>query len=152
MPEEEQLADAHASAPAHNGPVTPDTVGAAGELHQNARGNHGSLTNNQGLPVTDDENSLKAGPRGPVLLEDFILREKNQPLRSRTNTGSHNVVLDGQCVSSDRLLCICNPEKLSLSDRKFQGVFAPNSVRRFASSFLPTGRGCMEIRQAPLTG
>ncbi len=76
MPEEEQMADAHASAPANNGPVTPDTVGTAGELHQNAGGSHGSLTNNQGLPVADDENSLKAGPRGPVLLEDFILREK----------------------------------------------------------------------------
>ena len=76
MSEEEQLADAHASAPANNGPVTTDTVGAAGELHQNAGGSHGSLTNNQGLPIADDENSLKAGPRGPVLLEDFILREK----------------------------------------------------------------------------
>jgi catalase len=28
------------------------------------------------MPLSDDHNSLKAGPRGPVLLEDFILREK----------------------------------------------------------------------------
>src|SRR5690349_13909033 len=34
------------------------------------------LTTNQGVPVGDDNNSLKAGPRGPTLLEDFILREK----------------------------------------------------------------------------
>jgi catalase len=34
------------------------------------------LTTNQGLRVNDDQNSLKAGPRGPTLLEDFILREK----------------------------------------------------------------------------
>ncbi|RYF28689.1 MAG: catalase [Comamonadaceae bacterium] len=34
------------------------------------------LTTNQGVPVADNQNSLKAGPRGPVLLEDFILREK----------------------------------------------------------------------------
>jgi catalase len=34
------------------------------------------LTTNQGLRVNDDQNSLKAGPRGPSLLEDFILREK----------------------------------------------------------------------------
>ncbi|MGC4083780.1 MAG: catalase [Vicinamibacterales bacterium] len=34
------------------------------------------LTTNQGVKVADNQNSLKAGPRGPVLLEDFILREK----------------------------------------------------------------------------
>ncbi len=34
------------------------------------------LTTNQGLRISDDQNSLKAGERGPSLLEDFILREK----------------------------------------------------------------------------
>ncbi len=34
------------------------------------------LTTNQGLRINDDQNSLKAGSRGPSLLEDFILREK----------------------------------------------------------------------------
>ncbi len=34
------------------------------------------LTTNQGLHILDNHNSLKAGPRGPTLLEDFILREK----------------------------------------------------------------------------
>jgi catalase len=34
------------------------------------------LTSNQGVPVGDNQNSLKAGLRGPVLLEDFLLREK----------------------------------------------------------------------------
>ena len=34
------------------------------------------LTSNQGVPVNDDHNSLKAGDRGPTLLEDFLLREK----------------------------------------------------------------------------
>jgi catalase len=34
------------------------------------------LTTNQGVAVGDNQNSLKAGLRGPVLLEDFILREK----------------------------------------------------------------------------
>lgn len=34
------------------------------------------LTTNQGLPINDNQNSLKAGSRGPSLLEDFILREK----------------------------------------------------------------------------
>ncbi|MCC8998376.1 MAG: catalase [Candidatus Contendobacter sp.] len=34
------------------------------------------LTTDQGLRINDDQNSLKAGERGPTLLEDFILREK----------------------------------------------------------------------------
>jgi len=34
------------------------------------------LTTNQGIKINDDNNSLKAGERGPSLLEDFILREK----------------------------------------------------------------------------
>ncbi|MGQ2992908.1 catalase [Variovorax sp.] len=35
-----------------------------------------ALTTNQGVPIADNQNSLKAGARGPALLEDFILREK----------------------------------------------------------------------------
>ena len=34
------------------------------------------LTTNQGVAIADNQNSLKAGVRGPALLEDFILREK----------------------------------------------------------------------------
>ena len=34
------------------------------------------LTTNQGVPVADNQSSLKAGLRGPTLMEDFILREK----------------------------------------------------------------------------
>ena len=36
----------------------------------------GTLTTNQGLPISDNQNSLRAGSRGPTLLEDHILREK----------------------------------------------------------------------------
>ena len=35
-----------------------------------------ALTTNLGVPIGDNQNSLKAGLRGPTLLEDFILREK----------------------------------------------------------------------------
>lgn len=35
-----------------------------------------TLTSNHGLAINDDRNSLKAGVRGPSLLEDFLLREK----------------------------------------------------------------------------
>jgi catalase len=57
------------AAPGVNRAVTPlanlraDSAGAA-------------LTTNQGVAVADNQNSLKAGLRGPTLLKDFILREK----------------------------------------------------------------------------
>jgi catalase len=35
------------------------------------------LTTNQGVAVGDNQNSLKAGLRGPTLLEDFIPRENS---------------------------------------------------------------------------
>ncbi len=49
---------------------------AGGELHQVAGGEHPALTTNQGVTLSDNQNSLRANPRGPTLLEDFILREK----------------------------------------------------------------------------
>jgi catalase len=56
--------------------------GNGGETHQHApeKGEHDAaaahLTTNQGIRVSDNQNQLKAGARGPVLLEDFVLREK----------------------------------------------------------------------------
>lgn len=59
-----------------NASSCPKTVaGNGGEPHQLADGD-AVLTTNQGLPVADDQNTLTVGPRGPQLLEDFILREK----------------------------------------------------------------------------
>ncbi len=47
------------------------------DLQQNTTNGDGQfLTTNQGLRINDNQNSLKAGERGPSLLEDFILREK----------------------------------------------------------------------------
>ncbi|MES1997696.1 MAG: catalase [Pseudomonadota bacterium] len=51
-------------------------VGTGGELHQIAGGEYPELTTNQGVALSDNQNSLKAHSRGPALLEDFILREK----------------------------------------------------------------------------
>jgi catalase len=48
------------------GPLTRVRVDSSGQ----------ALTTNQGVPIADNQNSLKAGLRGPSLLEDFILREK----------------------------------------------------------------------------
>ena len=50
--------------------------GSGGELHQRAGSGDDTLTTNHGVPVSDNQNSLKAGARGPTLLEDFVLREK----------------------------------------------------------------------------
>jgi catalase len=57
------------------GPGAPE-IGNAGELHQRAGGQHPPLTTNQGVQISDDQNSLHAGDQGPILLEDFVLREK----------------------------------------------------------------------------
>ena len=57
-------------------PAQATEIGNGGELHQLAGGSHANLTTQQGVVIGDDENSLKIGQRGPVLLEDFILREK----------------------------------------------------------------------------
>jgi catalase len=67
-----------AKAAAHAAPATeaPVPLGEGGELHQQADGIETTLTTNQGVPIADNQNSLKAGPRGPVLLQDFVLREK----------------------------------------------------------------------------
>ena len=54
------------------------SIGNGGELHQIAGGTHPQMTNQHGMVIADDENSLKANPRGPVLIEDFLLIEKTQ--------------------------------------------------------------------------
>ena len=62
---------------------TPATIhdqklerGNGGELHQIADGDTDVLTTAQGGPVSDDQNTLRVGPRGPALIEDFHFREK----------------------------------------------------------------------------
>ncbi|MFL9962819.1 catalase HPII [Paraburkholderia sediminicola] len=35
-----------------------------------------ALRTNQGVKIADNQNTLRAGPRGPSLLEDFLMREK----------------------------------------------------------------------------
>ncbi|MFA4939574.1 catalase [Brevundimonas sp.] len=59
-------------------PAGASTLGNAGELHQTASTPETRTTTNHGVPISDNQNSLKAGPRGSTLLEDFILREKIQ--------------------------------------------------------------------------
>lgn len=51
-------------------------TGTGGELHPTTTDANQALTTNQGTVISDDQNSLKSGARGPTLLEDFVLREK----------------------------------------------------------------------------
>ena len=75
------LSEVNASPKTGNGagsgaaPLAPEE--SAGSLAR-ARTDGGGqvLTTNQGVAIGDNQNSLKAGLRGPTLLEDFILREK----------------------------------------------------------------------------
>jgi catalase len=50
--------------------------GEGGETHQVAGTEVPVLTTQQGMPVADDQNSLKVGSRGPTLMEDSHFREK----------------------------------------------------------------------------
>lgn len=50
---------------------------SGGETHQISDADRTPvLTTNHGVPISDNQNSLKSGARGPTLLEDFVLREK----------------------------------------------------------------------------
>ena len=53
---------------------TNATIGTLDRVRADATGQ--PLTTNQGVRIADNQNSLKSGRRGAVLLEDFILREK----------------------------------------------------------------------------
>lgn len=58
-------------------PITDEMqAGSGGETHQVAGANNSILTTQQGIPVADDQNSLRVGTRGPTLMEDFHFREK----------------------------------------------------------------------------
>jgi catalase len=76
LPGASTLSEANASD--KTGSVAPEalnaTIGTLDRVRVDSSGQ--VLTTNQGVHIADNQNSLKAGARGPVLLEDFILREK----------------------------------------------------------------------------
>ncbi|WP_407699291.1 catalase [Sphingopyxis yananensis] len=58
---------------------TSPSIGQGGETQQHptdASDPTAILTDNHGHPISDNQNSLRSGTRGPTLIEDFILREK----------------------------------------------------------------------------
>ncbi|MBN9015856.1 MAG: catalase [Rhizobiales bacterium] len=72
------MTDRKDKAPGREEPDAAALRGNGGELHQTEAAPERRLTTNHGVPIGDNQNSLKGGARGPSLLEDFILREKIQ--------------------------------------------------------------------------
>ncbi len=72
----------HAHPPGCPGGSFTENLGNGGELHQEVPGKSdhkdgaAHLTDNFGHRISDNQNSLRAGERGPTLIEDFVLREK----------------------------------------------------------------------------
>lgn len=62
----------------HTKTTSQESTGDGGELHQLAGGTHPPMTTQTGAIIADDENSLRAGERGPTLLEDPVFLEKIQ--------------------------------------------------------------------------
>jgi len=57
-------------------PKDGTTTGNAGELHQHPVDGGAAMTTAQGIPIRDNQNTLRAGDRGPAMLQDFAMREK----------------------------------------------------------------------------
>ena len=68
-------------------PRTATGAEPSGERTTNAQ-QGAFLTTSQGARLRDTDHSLKAGRRGPVLLQDHHLREKITPLRPRADPGA----------------------------------------------------------------
>ena len=64
------------------------------ETHQQATHTNPILTTAQGTAISDDQNSLRIGAKGPTLLEDFNFREKIfQPKTNHSHCNSGNCYL-----------------------------------------------------------
>ena len=57
--------------------------GSGGELHQLASGGHPELTTNQGVAISDNQNSLRAQSAWPDASGGFHTSRKNYTFRSR---------------------------------------------------------------------
>ncbi len=125
---------------------------AGGETHQISSGPEDTLTTNQGLPVSDNQNSLKSGARGPTLLEDLVLREKithfdHERIPERIvharGSGAHGYFQPTRSLSSlTRAAFLQDPKKKTPVFVRFStvaggagSVDTPRDVRGFAVKF-----------------
>lgn len=129
-----------------------DRAGTGGELHRTTDSRNDSLTTNQGVVISDNQNSLSSGARGPTLLEDFILREKithfdHERIPERIvharGSGAHGYFQAYRDLSD--LTCaafLCNPDIETPVYARFSTVAGgagsvdlPRDVRGFAVKF-----------------
>ncbi|MEG0247865.1 MAG: catalase HPII [Pseudomonas sp.] len=111
-----------------------------------------ALRTNQGVKIADNQNSLKAGPRGPSLLEDFIMREKithfdHERIPERIvharGTGAHGYFQSyGNHAELTKAGFLQDPEKITPVFVRFSTVQGPRGsgdtvrdVRGFAVKF-----------------
>lgn len=112
-----------------------------------------ALRTNQGVKIADNQNSLKAGPRGPSLLEDFIMREKithfdHERIPERIvharGTGAHGYFQSyGKHAELTKAGFLQDPEKITPVFVRFSTVQGPRGsgdtvrdVRGFAVKFF----------------
>ena len=111
------------------------------------------MTTNQGLKINNDTSSLKAGERGPTLLEDFILREKithfdHERIPERIvharGSGAHGVfkAYDSSLAQYTKAKFLISPERETPVFVRFSTVAGfrgsadvPRDVRGFAVKF-----------------
>ncbi|WP_085676616.1 MULTISPECIES: catalase HPII [unclassified Pseudomonas] len=111
-----------------------------------------ALRTNQGVRIADNQNTLKAGPRGPSLLEDFIMREKithfdHERIPERIvharGTGAHGFFQSyGNHAELTKAGFLQDPEKITPVFVRFSTVQGPRGsgdtvrdVRGFAVKF-----------------
>ncbi|MBH3410027.1 catalase HPII [Pseudomonas putida] len=111
-----------------------------------------ALRTNQGVRIADNQNTLKAGPRGPSLLEDFIMREKithfdHERIPERIvharGTGAHGYFQSyGNHAELTKAGFLQDPEKITPVFVRFSTVQGPRGsgdtvrdVRGFAVKF-----------------
>ena len=128
--------------------------GSGGELHQQAGDSADILTTNHGVPVSDNQNSLKSGARGPTLLEDFVLREKifhfdHERIPERIvharGTGAHGVFVATDDISHISKAAVFTKGEETEVFVRFStvaggagSVDTPRDVRGFAVKFYTT--------------
>ncbi|MFW3897697.1 catalase HPII [Pseudomonas bharatica] len=112
-----------------------------------------ALRTNQGVKIADNQNTLKAGPRGPSLLEDFIMREKithfdHERIPERIvharGTGAHGYFQSyGNHAELTKAGFLQDPEKITPVFVRFSTVQGPRGsgdtvrdVRGFAVKFF----------------
>ena len=138
------------------GTQTPDRANTNAKLQslENFRGDATgeALRTNQGVKIADNQNSLKAGARGPSLLEDFIMREKithfdHERIPERIvharGTGAHGYFQSyGDHAELTKAGFLRDPEKITPVFVRFSTVQGPRGsgdtvrdVRGFAVKF-----------------